>query len=41
MKIMKVDEAGEGQQEIAALLAVVTNRSIPPRDEDEAPFQNT
>jgi hypothetical protein len=40
MKIIKVDETGEGQQKITALLTVVTDRPTPPLDEDEAPFQN-
>jgi hypothetical protein len=41
MKIMKVDEADEGQEKITALLTVVINKAAPPRYEDEAPFQNT
>jgi hypothetical protein len=41
MKIVKVDEAGEGQHKITALLTVVINRATPLRYEDGAPFQNT
>lgn len=36
----KNDFAGEGQQQITAVLRVVTERSILPFSEEDAPFQN-